>query len=105
MRRSLTIADLVLTSLIAAACGTSSSSSSSSGSTMACAHWINIREDVREGILSDSELRTKVGEVRSSATTPAVKEAATDLLAGITSHSKSGITAGYLALTSACSTA
>ena len=48
---------------------------------------------------------TKVGEVRSSATTPAVKEAATDLLAGITSHSKSGITAGYLALTSACSTA
>jgi hypothetical protein len=107
MRRNLTIAGLVLAALYTAACGTtkSSSSSASSGaspSPAACGHWANIRGDIRDGILSDSELRAKVGEVRSSASDPAVKAAATKLLGGITSNSKSSITEGYLALNKAC---
>jgi hypothetical protein len=105
MRRSLITAGLVLASLTAMACGPTSSSSKSSGgsdSTLACGHWDNIRGDVRAGILTDSEIRTKVSEVRSSATSPAVKSAATDLLAAVTSRSKSGITTSYAALTIAC---
>jgi hypothetical protein len=107
MRRTLTITALSLIALTAGACGTSSASSSSgaskNGSTLACGHWANIRGDVSAGILTISELRSKVSEVRDSATSPAVESAATKLLSGITSSDKSDIAAGAKALNSACS--
>jgi hypothetical protein len=105
MRRTLTITALSLIALTAAACGTSSSSSSSSAgkSTLACGHWMNIRGDVSAGVLTVSELRSKVSEVRDSATSSAVESAATTLLSGITSSDKSDIAAGAKALNSACS--
>lgn len=105
MRRSLTIAGIALaTASLAAGCGSSSSSSSSSNrSVMACDHWNNIRGDVSAGILTDAELRSKISEVRSSATNQAVESAATTLLAGITSRDNSDIAAGARALNSACS--
>jgi hypothetical protein len=102
MRRTFTAAGLLLAAFSVTACQGSSSSSSSSKSAMACGHWGNIRGDIRSGILSDSEIRSKVSEVRDSATTPAVESAATTLLAGITSGSKTGITSGYTALNAAC---
>jgi hypothetical protein len=104
MRRTLIIGTLVLTTLTVGACGTSSSSSSSSGKSLAaCGHWANIRGDISAGILTDSEIRAKVSEVRSSATSPAVESAATTLLAGITARDKSDIASGAVALNSACS--
>jgi hypothetical protein len=105
MRRTLTITGLILAvTFTIVACGPTSSSSSSSGkSVAACGHWANIRGDVSAGILTTSELRTKIAEVRSSASTPAVESAATQLLAGITSGSKSEITNGVKVLNSACS--
>jgi hypothetical protein len=106
MRRSLTIASLMLATLTAAGCGGTKSSSSRSPegeSTLACGHWANIRSDVRAGILTDSELRAKIGEVRSSATSSPVRSAATTLLAGVTANSKTTMTAGYTALNEACS--
>lgn len=110
MRRYLTIASLVLATVSVAACDTKTSSSSSSSASAsgsnssvgACKHWNNIRGDISAGILTDAELRSKVGEVRSSATSPAVEKAATILLAGITSRDKTDITAGLVALNAAC---
>lgn len=107
MRRVLTITGLTLATLAIGACGTSSSSSSSASSggkasVMACGHWDNIKGDISDGILTDSEIRSKVSEVRDSATSSSVKSAATSLLAGITSRSKSDIAAGAVALNSAC---
>lgn len=102
MRRTLTTGVLALLALTAAACGTSSSSSSANKSVMACGHWNNIKGDVSAGILTDSELRSKISEVRSAATTPAVESAATELLSGITAHSTSRITSGAKALNTAC---
>lgn len=106
MRRVLIITSLTLVTLTIGACGTSSSSSSASsggkGSVMACGHWNNIKGDISDGILTDSEIRSKVSEVRDSATSSSVKSAATSLLAGITSRSKSEITAGATALNAAC---
>jgi hypothetical protein len=105
MRRLLIITSLVLIPFAVTACGPSSSSASSStsgGSTLACGHWANIRSDVRAEILTDSELRAKVAEVRSSATSDAVESAATELLAGITSGDKNDMASGYLALNAAC---
>lgn len=107
MRRFLTVTGLALFTLAAsAACGPTSSSSSTSGdskSPAACTHWSNIRGDVRAGILTDSELRSKVAEVRTSASDPSVRSAATDLLAAITSGNKTTLTSAYLALNKACS--
>jgi predicted small secreted protein len=101
VRRIVTIASLVLASSLAAACGTASGAKSGK-SMLACGHWNNIKGDIRSGILTDAEIRSKVSEVRESATSPAVESAATTLLAGITSNSKSKITAGAEALDSAC---
>jgi Spy/CpxP family protein refolding chaperone len=110
MRSTLTTTVLALLALSAAACGGTSSSSSSGGggyreakSPMACGHWNNIKGDVSAGILTDSELRTKISEVRDAATDSTVKSAATTLLAGITANSSTQITAGAKALNAACS--
>jgi hypothetical protein len=69
----------------------------------ACRHWRNIMGDVKAGILTDSELRAKVSEVRESATSAPVRSAATQLLAGVTSKKKDQILSGYAALEAACS--
>lgn len=109
MRRTLTAGSLALLTLLAAACGTSSKSSSASSSGgasksyAACTHWNNIRGDISKGILTDSELRSKVSEVRSSASDSTVEAAATELLSGITSGSKTKIATGAQRLNSACS--
>lgn len=102
MRRTLIVSALALLATTTAACGTSSSSSSAGKSVMACQHWNNIKGDVSAGILTDSELRTKISEVRDAATSSAVESAATELLAGITANSDSKITSGAHRLNAAC---
>jgi hypothetical protein len=67
---------------------------------MACQHAHNILVDVNEGILTVSELRGKISEVRDDAETPAVKKAATEMLAAITSGS--GVASATTGLISAC---
>lgn len=107
MRRSLTIAGLMLAALSVAGCDTSSTSTSSASASktgsMACTHWANVQGDIKAGILSYAEMRTKVNEVRSSATSPKVEKAATLLLSGITSKDKSEVAVGLVALNAACS--
>jgi len=84
----------------------SSSKSSSSGSnksSMACTHFHNIVGDIKSGILTDSEIRTKISEVRDSAVDPAVEKAATHLLAGVTQNSEAVTELGFAELVKACS--
>lgn len=80
----------------------SSYSSTAGSSSMACTHWSNIMGDVRAGILTDAELRTKISEVRNSATTPAVSTAATHMLSAVTSRDKSAILVSFAELETAC---
>lgn len=101
MRRTFITATVALLVLSAAACGTASNSSSGK-SLMACGHWNNIKGDVTAGILTDAELRAKVNEVRSSASSKDVESAATELLAGITANSTSKIESGASRLNAAC---
>lgn len=94
--------------------GSGSKSSSSSGNsssatvanvsaTAACVHWHNIMGDVQAGILSDSEIREKVKEVRDDAITVGVKNAATDLLAAVTSGNRSQVKTATVGMMLACS--
>ena len=71
-------------------------------SPMACAHWHNIMSDVRAGVLTDPELRTKISEVRNSATDYSVKSAATDLLSAVTRRDRDAILDAADDLESAC---
>lgn len=96
------------------ACGTTSSKSSSSSgggssseghSSLACEHFSNIMGDVKSGILTDAELRTKISEVRDSATSSSVRSAATTMLAAITRHDKSGVVTAASDLIDACNAA
>lgn len=93
MRRALIIASLLLVPLTACNGGTIS---------LACNHWGNIRNDMSDGVLSTSELRTKVTEVRDAASDAAVKRAAIKLLGGISSDSDYEMSEGAKALTTAC---
>lgn len=110
MRRAFFLVALVAAS-VAAGCGTTTTSGSApapavdpnASTSNACRHWHNIMGDVNAGILTDGELRTKVSEVRDSASSTPVRAAATKLLAGVTSKSKDQIVAGYAALQGACS--
>lgn len=89
--------------LIGISAQTSAGSSPGIGaSPMACAHWHNIMSDVRAGILTDPELRTKLGEVRNSASDYSVKSAATELLSAVTRRDKSAILDAADDLEAAC---
>jgi hypothetical protein len=95
------------------ACGPSSKSTSSGGggssseghSTLACEHFSNIMGDVSAGILTDAELRSKISEVRDSATSSAVRSAATTMLAALTRKDKSGLILAAGNLADACKAA
>lgn len=111
MRRNFIIGSLALLALLTAGCGSSTNSASSASasasasgtSTLACGHWENIRGDIYAEILTDSELRTKVSEVRDSATSSDVESAATELLAGITGRNNAKVVSGFSSLNRACS--
>lgn len=96
------------------ACGPSTSKSTSSGgggssseghSSLACEHFSNIMGDVTAGILTDAELRTKISEVRDSATSSGVRSAATTMLAAITRRDKVAVVSAASDLADACKAA
>lgn len=65
-------------------------SSSAKTYTPACEHFMNVIHDLKAGILTRTELRTKIAEVRDSATNAEVKGAATTMLAAITRGDDAG---------------
>jgi hypothetical protein len=93
MRRSLIAASFLLATLTACNGGMIS---------LHCNHWGNIRKDIEAGTLTDSEIRTKITEVRNGTSDLAVKRAATRLLDGISSDSSYEMSEGAKALTTAC---
>jgi hypothetical protein len=70
--------------------------------SLACKHFNNIMADINEGILNDSEIRSKVQEVYNDAITAPVKAAASKLLADVTQRRTYAIAADRDALISAC---
>lgn len=54
---------------------------------LACTHWRNVESDIRAGILTDAEIRTKIQEVYNDAQysdTPGIAQGAQNLLADVT---------------------
>jgi hypothetical protein len=71
--------------------------------TAACGHWRNIRADLAAEVLTMSEAREKLSEVRDGAVTSEVRSAATRMLAGLTINSGKVAVTGMGELDSACS--
>lgn len=110
MHKFIIVLALTLTALTA--CGGTSKSTSTGGggspeghSSLACEHFTNIMGDVTSGILTDAELRSKISEVRDSATSSAVRSAATDLLAAITRRNNTAVVTAASDLADACAAA
>lgn len=81
---------------------TSAAVDSNVSTSNACRHWSNIKNDIRDGILDTAELRTKISEVRESASSSPVRSAATKLLAGVTVNDREQILSGFGDLEAAC---
>lgn len=82
----------------------SSASSSRNDSTLACEHFRNIAYDASNGLLTPTELRTKLKQVYSNAAiaTPAVQLAAQRMVAASTSLNYTALGNAVEAMGSAC---
>jgi hypothetical protein len=90
--------------LACAACSSSAKELDTSGSREACSHFRNVAADYSAGVLTLSELRDKLIEVRdrSAAASTNVRNASTVMLAAITSGDVEGLTAAVKQMTVAC---
>jgi hypothetical protein len=88
------------------ACSTSGPSPAE-GSSLACDHFRNVMGDVSKGVLSDTELRTKLKQVYddSDIATPAVQSAAQAMLSADTSGDQQGLLSAAGEMDKACSAA
>jgi hypothetical protein len=68
----------------------------------ACQHFGNIMDDVRDGVLSDDEIRTKLQEVERRSRGGPVADEARALLAAYTQNDVEGVTEASFALHAAC---
>jgi hypothetical protein len=80
----------------------SGSGSGPAKDTAACGHWRNVRSDLAANVLTMSEAREKLGQVRDGAVTPTVRGAATRMLAGLTMNSGKVAVTGMGELDAAC---
>lgn len=87
-----------------ASCSPSQSASDSAGSRQACSHFRNVAGDYTAGVLTLTELRDKLIEVRQRAdiATPRVQAAATAVLAAITSGDLDALRSAVIEMTAAC---
>lgn len=91
--------------------GASSSSTGSSGSSdkssLACDHFRNVASDAAGGLLTPSELRSKLKQVydNSAIATPAVEGAARQMLAAATAADYDTLSTAVTAMGSACTMA
>jgi hypothetical protein len=73
-------------------------------SRLACEHWRNVMRDVRDGVLTDAELRAKLKEVDGSTAiaTVQVQEAARRMLAAVTQGDAEAFAAAVSEMDAAC---
>lgn len=85
--------------------GDDTETSPSSKSGLACDHFRNIVSDVRAGVLTDAELRSKLKEVNSNASiaSPSVQVAAQNMLAAVTQGRTDQLLVAVGAMDRACS--
>jgi hypothetical protein len=88
---------------------TSSSSTPSSGNSStdaSCSHFRDIASDISKGILSDTEIRSKMQEVYDSASIsldPGIPDGAQALLAAATAGDPTALTTAISAFSTSCS--
>jgi hypothetical protein len=104
MLRRLLVSLLVLGMVLLVGCESGKESARDS-SSLACDHFRNIVDDVASGVLTNTEIRTKLKEVDDNASiaTPQVQAAARAMLIGITQNDDESFAAGVRAMNSACS--
>lgn len=76
-------------------------------SSLACNHFRNIARDIRDGVLTPDEARTKFKQVDDDASiaTPEVRQAARHLLSAYTQADLTGVRSAVSEMDSACSEA
>jgi len=94
---------VVILMLALAAC-TEGDTAGRSDSSLACDHFRNIAGDIADGVLTDSEIRSKLREVESNASiaTPAIQSAARRMLAAATQGDTPGLTSAAQDMGAAC---
>lgn len=106
-RRVRRLSALALVALLVAGCGGSESSEERpqrSQSSLACDHFRNVLRDAGDGVLTEPELRTKLKEVEGNANiaSPAVQNAARQLLAAATSGTSQQVQDAAAQMLTAC---
>lgn len=100
---------LVLIVVLAAACGSNGSGSEGDASAeLACTHFRNVAADAGAGILTGSELRTKLQEVYNDAQVslePGVADGAREMLAAVTEGDTQRFETAATDFSSSCSSA
>jgi energy-converting hydrogenase Eha subunit E len=89
----------------AASAATATTPTADAGAQLGCDHFRNVMSDVAAGLLTDSELRTKIKQVYESAyvsTNTGIAPAATVMLAAVTAGDTNGLNSAIKDFGTAC---